>query len=154
MWHCVHILLISCMAHYSDIIMSTMAAQITTLTIVYSTVYSGGDQRKYRSSARLAFFRGNHRWPVNSPHTKGQLRGKRFHLMTSSWYKGISELGDGRSIYRHISEIVIEIPFVWEQQCWSVIHSIISEFIWPWYIPALIIPNQVSMRNYCLIKSY
>ena len=63
--------------------MSPMASQITSLTIVYSTVYSGADQRKHQSSASLAFVRGIHRWPVNSP-TKGQWRGKCFHLMTSS----------------------------------------------------------------------
>ena len=32
--------------HYIDVIMSTMASQITSLTIVYSTVYSGADQRR------------------------------------------------------------------------------------------------------------
>ena len=47
--------------------MSVMASQITSLTIVYSTVYSGVDQRKYQRSASLAFVRGIHRWPVNSP---------------------------------------------------------------------------------------
>ena len=36
--------------------------------IVYSTVYSGSDQRKHQSSASLAFVWGIHRWPVNSPH--------------------------------------------------------------------------------------
>ena len=35
--------------------MSAMASQITTLTIVYSTFYSGADQIKYQSSASLAF---------------------------------------------------------------------------------------------------
>ena len=54
--------------HYSDFIMSAMASQITSLTIVTLTVYSGGDQRKHQSSASLAFVRGIHRWPVNSPH--------------------------------------------------------------------------------------
>ena len=54
--------------HYNDVIMSTMASQITSLTIVYSTVYSDGDQRKHQSSASLAFVRGIHQWPVNSPH--------------------------------------------------------------------------------------
>ena len=54
--------------HYNDVIISAMASQITSLTIVYSTVYSGADQRRYQSSASLAFVRGNHRWPVNSPH--------------------------------------------------------------------------------------
>ena len=41
---------------------------ITSLTIVYSTVYSGADQRKHQSSASLAFVWGIHRGPVNSPH--------------------------------------------------------------------------------------
>ena len=48
--------------------MSAIASQITSLTIVYSTVYSAADQRKHQSSASLAFVRGNHRGPVNSPH--------------------------------------------------------------------------------------
>ena len=34
--------------------MTTMVSQITSLTIVYSTVYSGADQRKHQSSASLA----------------------------------------------------------------------------------------------------
>ena len=54
--------------HYNDIIMSALAYQITSITIVYSTVYSGTDQRKHQSSVSLAFVRGIHRWPVNSPH--------------------------------------------------------------------------------------
>ena len=41
---------------------------ISSLTIVYSTAYSGANQRKHQSSASLAFVRGIHRWPVNSPH--------------------------------------------------------------------------------------
>ena len=42
--------------------------QITSLTIVYSTAYSGADQRKHQSSASLAFVRVIHRSPVKSPH--------------------------------------------------------------------------------------
>ena len=45
-----------------------MASQITSLMIVYSTVYSDADQRKHESSVSLAFVRGIHRGPVNSPH--------------------------------------------------------------------------------------
>ena len=37
----------SCL-HYSDAIMTTMASQITSITIVYSTVYSGVDQIKHQ----------------------------------------------------------------------------------------------------------
>ena len=50
--------------------MSTIASQITSLTIIYSTVYSGADQWKHQSSASLALVRGIHRWPVNSPHKR------------------------------------------------------------------------------------
>ena len=57
-------------SHYShsDVIMGAMASQITNLTIVNFDVYSGTYQRKHQSSASLAFVRGIHRWPVNSPH--------------------------------------------------------------------------------------
>ena len=48
--------------HYNDIIMGTMASQITSLTIVYSTVYSVADQRKHQSSASLV--NSPHKWPV------------------------------------------------------------------------------------------
>ena len=54
--------------HYGDVIMGAIASQITSLTIVYSIVYSDADQRKHQSYASLAFVRGIHRRPVNSPH--------------------------------------------------------------------------------------
>ena len=50
--------------HYGDVIMGTIASQITSLTNVYSNVYWGTDQRKHQSSASLAFVRGIHKWPV------------------------------------------------------------------------------------------
>ena len=54
--------------HYCDVIIGPMVSKITSLTILYSTVHSGADQRKHQSSASLAFVQGIHRWPVNSPH--------------------------------------------------------------------------------------
>ena len=54
--------------HYNDVIMGAIASQVTSLMIVYSTVYSGADQRKHESSVALAFVRGIRRGPVNSPH--------------------------------------------------------------------------------------
>ena len=71
--------------------MGMMASQVTSLMIVYSTVYSGTDQRKHQSSTSLAFVRGIHRW---IPRTNGQLRRKCFHLMTSTCteYPGLSTL--------------------------------------------------------------
>ena len=69
--------------------MTTMASLITSLTVVYSTVYSEADQTKHQSSASLAFVWGIHRdrW---IPRTKGQLRGKCFHLMTSSCFQSFT----------------------------------------------------------------
>ena len=54
--------------HYDDVIMTMLASQITSLTVVYSIVYSGVNQRKHQSSASLAFVRAIHRGPVNFPH--------------------------------------------------------------------------------------
>ena len=68
---------VSARVQYCDVIMSTMASQITSLTIVYSIDYSGTDQRKHQSSASLAFVRGIHRWLVNPPH-KGPVTQKMF----------------------------------------------------------------------------
>ena len=48
-------------SHYSDIIMSTVASQITTLSIVCSTICSRAHQRNHQSSTSLALVRG-HRW--------------------------------------------------------------------------------------------
>ena len=61
--------------HYTDVIMSTMTSQITSLTIVYLTVYSGADQRNIKAPCHWSLcreFTGD-RW---IPCTKGQLRGK------------------------------------------------------------------------------
>ena len=77
--------------HYFDVIKGLVATQITSLTIVYSSVYSDADQRKHQSSTSLAFVWGIHRGPVNSPH-KWPVTRKMFpfddvimgHIMTSS----------------------------------------------------------------------
>ena len=66
--------------------MRAKASQITSLMIVYSTVYSVADQRKHQSSASLAFVRRIHRCPVNSPH-KGLVTRIFFRLITSSCEK-------------------------------------------------------------------
>ena len=59
---------VALLTYYSDVMMSPMASQIAGIPIVYQTVCSGADQRKYQSSESLAFVRGIHRWPMNSPH--------------------------------------------------------------------------------------
>ena len=64
-------------SHYDDVIMGAITSQITSLTIVYSAVYSDADQSKHQSSASLAFVWGIHRGPVNSAH-KWPITRKRF----------------------------------------------------------------------------
>ena len=68
---------VSCCIHYNDGVMGAMASEIPSLTIVYSIVYSGVNQRKHQSSASLAFVREIHWWPVNFPH-KGRVKMKIF----------------------------------------------------------------------------
>ena len=59
--------------------MGTIASQITSLTILNSTVYSGADQRKHQSSASLAFVRGIHRWPLNAENVSIRWHHHEYH---------------------------------------------------------------------------
>ena len=96
--------------HYGDVIMGVIASQITSVTIVYSTVYSDADQRKHQSSASLAFVWGIHRGPVNSPHkwpVKNVSIWWRHHEMSLTWHTCISRCG-----------IVIEASKQAEEQRW------------------------------------
>ena len=70
-WKC----LSSLRSIYNGVILGAIASQITSLKIVYWTIYSDAGQRKHQSSASLAFVRGIHRRPVNSPH-KGPVARK------------------------------------------------------------------------------
>ena len=56
---------------YSDVSIGAMAPQITSMTTVCPTFCSEAHERKHRSLALVAFVRGIHHSPVDSPH-KGQ----------------------------------------------------------------------------------
>ena len=56
--------------HYSDVIMSAMASQITGVMIVYSTVCSGADQRKHQSSVSLVCVKWVKMWKKMTCHLK------------------------------------------------------------------------------------
>ena len=75
-----------------------MASQITSLTIVYSTVYSGADQRKRQSSVSFDFVREIPRWPVIFPH-KGPVTRKMFPLDEVIMKSLKSEQGNRRHCY-------------------------------------------------------
>ena len=87
-------------SYYSDAIMRAMASQITGV----STVSWGGDQRKHRSPASLAFERGIHRLPVNSPH-KGPVTRKMFPFDDVTMIQVHSSLDEGQKSlhWGHIS---------------------------------------------------
>ena len=117
--------------HYIDVIMRAMASQITSFTIVYSTVYS--DQGKHQSSASLASwgeFTGD-RW---IPHTKGQSRRKCFHLMMSSWlvlsYRIVTYIKEGfLQSFKKCSTV---------STCWpGTIMEWAAHQHWPDYLPAV-----------------
>ena len=61
-YHTSYLLTCCSLEHYNDIMLGVMASRITSLTIVYSSVYSGANQR---------------RCPMNSPH-KGPVTRKKF----------------------------------------------------------------------------
>ena len=68
---------LECLRNRLFIIMSAIASQITGVSSVCATSCSGADQRKRQSFASLAFVRGIHRSPVDSPH-KRQVTRKMF----------------------------------------------------------------------------
>ena len=66
-------------SHYDDVIMGSIASEITSLASVYSAVYSGADQRKHQSSASLAFVRGIHRGPQRASNAENVFIWWRHH---------------------------------------------------------------------------
>ena len=110
--------------HYVDVIMNAIVSQITSLMIVYSTVYSDADQSKHQSSASLAFVWGIHRdrW---IPRTKGQLRGKCFNLMRSSWgcpicialaLANVSNMSDTTIIFHSLYIVSVHATKIWANE--------------------------------------
>ena len=98
--------------------MGEIASQITSLTIVYSTVYSDADQKKHQSSASLAFVGGIHRGPVN-PRTNGQLRGKCFHLITSLCQECFFLGGIIARRHGHVFRMALHNEGDWRMETWQ-----------------------------------
>ena len=66
------------------------ASQITSITIVYLTAYSVTDKKTHQSSASLAFVRGIHQWPVNSPREFPAQRASNKDNVSIWWHHHIS----------------------------------------------------------------
>ena len=134
--------------------MSTMASQITSFTIVYSSVYSGTDQRKLQSSASLAFVRGIHQWSVNSPH-KGPVKRKVFLfddvIMNILHPHGGNGYKSSMPKLRQLNKTAIELQ-AWvsnhmqrKHSMISHIHVIISNDTW--YGAIIMRPNYPKSHN-------
>ena len=103
--------------------MGPMASQITSLTIVYSTVYPGADQRKHQSSSSLAFVRGIHRRTVNSAH-KWPVTQNSFHLMTSSWSrKNVKNNRNVLDCYKPFISIGPDVIHLWFVGAFNICNS-------------------------------
>ena len=88
--------------HYSDVIISGIASQITGVSIVCLAVCSGGDQRKHQGSTSLAFVKGIQRWPANSPH-KGPVTRKMFPFddVIMSKFNGMTVVDPRNKVNNH-----------------------------------------------------
>ena len=136
--------------------MTTIASQITSLTVVYSTVFSDADQSKHQSSTSLAFVWGipRDRW---IPRTKGQLCGKCFHLMTSScfilvqsmkFYVQLTQLKSVNASIFPIYALLSTLPFHhFELSLLSLssLLSLLSHYHWSSYVNLYI---QVSLSHF------
>ena len=119
--------------HYNYIIMGATASQITSLAIVYSTVYSGADQRKHQSSASLAFVWGIHLWPVNSLHK----------------WPVTSQMSTFDDVIMQNSNTITSAPVEQPGRIWKNNHIIIQNMMRQWYNH-----NKTSTAKCCAYGVY
>ena len=142
--------------HYNDVIMGVLASQITSITIFYSIVYSGADQRKYQSSASLAFVMGFHRWPVNSPH-KGPVTQKMFPFDDVIMFAGYNNTHAASFSHCHNTfKIALNgLPRIESDQCHAQhpLKMLGNDFSYGWYRPTsewIMIINSWYQTDMCL----
>ena len=115
------------LCHYTDVIMSLMASQITSLTIVYPPVCSGTDQIKLQSSTSLAFVRGIHRGPVNCPH-KRQVTRKMFPFDdVIRWYNLSTNINDGKLNKKRHGWVILPNRELWTRWIKHDLYSTMTE---------------------------
>ena len=87
---------------YINVIITTMASQITSLTVVYSIVYSGADQRKHQNSASLAFVQGIHHWQhKNCVHLVKAAVGPSYGTIVTKNSRIVAASDQYRQLYKH-----------------------------------------------------
>ena len=133
--------------HYCDVIMGRVASQITSLTIVYTIVYSDADHSKHQNSVSLVFVLRIHRGPVNSPHkwpvTRKMLPFDDVIMNPSDRRYVLSpvNLAYARSIFQKR----FNANFTWKQ-CWFV-SLIFSTGWWDW-VPGYTIHRYKTNHHY------
>ena len=106
--------------------MGAMASKITSLTIVYSTVYSGTDHRKRQSSASLAFVRGIHRRSVNEFPAQTASNAEnvsiwwRHHVLLLMWHQTNSPYVAMNHLQKqvHLDTVQSAMPGDWTDMGW------------------------------------
>ena len=158
--------------HYSDVIMGSIASQITSLTIVYSSVYSGADQRKHQNSPSLAFVRGIH--PYKKPVTRKMfpfddviMNAVRQHIIT--WAKtdlnvcrhmeSLIHNEFPRSINESNTQILVNksiLQLNYMVFCWNTISWIYNK-LWNWicrFLQVYIQNISIAYRNFIRVLEY
>ena len=108
--------------HYGDVIMGAIASQITSLTIVHSTVYSDADQIKHQSSASLAFvreFTGTGEFPAQMASNaenvsiwwRHNVDGRVFGRYNWMWHENINRATDIETHGIHYNSNIVKAPY-------------------------------------------
>ena len=109
--------------HYIDVIMRGDGIWNYRVSIVYSTVCSGVDQRKHQRSASLTFVRGIHPGPVESPH-KGPVTRKMFpvddDIMNHYWYTQPATDRNNNDKTRTLCSFCWDVLWVWCTITWLI----------------------------------
>ena len=138
--------------------MGEMASQITSLTIVYSSVHSGADQRKHQSSASLAFVRGIHRSPVNSPH-KWPVARKIFpfddvimmltRICDDIWCHCAANKQHNLVLFYSTHHKIATVDSIWDFQIQLVEFNSIIEAYYAFASPHFLMSSDIVFRKYC-----
>ena len=149
------------MYHYDYVIMGAIASQITSLTIVYSTVYSDADQRKHQGSASLAFVRGIHRGPVNSPH-KWPVTRKMFPFVDVIMIDRIISVGSAIGSlkeYHMLLDPILDTFLIWRLYQWAnainmfhMLHRNILLRHTEWTRASVILWRWINKNMFCVMS--
>ena len=136
-----------CSVHYGYVIMGAMEPQITSLPIVYLTGYSGEYERKHQSSASLAFVRGIHRGPVNSP-PKWPVTRKMFPFDDVIMPRGLLFISGWSwfSLTMGMLRVVFEIIVGAAQTCPCCVNIAVSRMAY-WLFILFIVAQQVEFQS-------